>query len=63
VRRLPSGRFQASFTPPCGQRQTATTTFGTGADASRYVDRVELDINRGHCVKERLRRPHSPGML
>ena len=24
--RLPSGRFQASFTPPCGQRQTATTT-------------------------------------
>jgi len=52
VRRLPSGRFQASFTPPSGQRQTATTTFGTGADASRYLDRVELDIKRGHWVKD-----------
>jgi integrase len=52
VRRLPSGRFQASFTPPSGQRQTATTTFRTNADASRYLDRVELDIKRGHWVKD-----------
>lgn len=52
VRRLPSGRFQARLTPPSGQRQTATTTFGTDADASRYLDRVELDIKRGQWVKE-----------
>jgi len=52
VRKLPSGRYQASFTPPSGQRQAATTTFRTNADASRYLDRVELDIRRGHWVKE-----------
>ena len=52
VRRLPSGSFQASFTPPSGQRQTATTTFRTDADASRYLDRVELDIKRGQWVKD-----------
>ena len=52
VRKLPSGSFQASFTPPSGQRQTATTTFRTDADAGRYLDRVELDIKRGQWVKE-----------
>ena len=52
VRRLPSGRFQASFTPPSGQRQTASATFRTPADAGRYLDRVELDIKRGQWVKD-----------
>ena len=48
VRKLPSGSFQASFTPPSGQRKTGSTTFRTAADAGRYLDRVELDIKRGH---------------
>ena len=52
VRKLPSGRFQASSTPPNGQRQRATTTFRTDADAGRYLDRVVLDIKRGHWVKD-----------
>ena len=63
LRRLPSGRFQASFTPPTGKRQTATTTFRTDADASRY-----LDASTRHQVwplgeGPRLGQSHSPRVL
>jgi integrase len=47
IRRLPSGRFQASFIDPDGRRQTAPETYRTEADAARYLDRVERDIKRG----------------
>ncbi|GAA2388128.1 putative prophage phiRv2 integrase [Catellatospora methionotrophica] len=47
IRKLPSGRFQASFIDPSGQRQTAPETFRTKPDASRWLSIVEADLSRG----------------
>lgn len=47
IRRLPSGKFQASFIDPDGRRQNGPETYGTETDAARYLDRVERDIKRG----------------
>jgi integrase len=47
IRRLPSGKFQASFIDPDGRRQNGPETYRTEADAARYLDRVERDIKRG----------------
>ncbi|GIM86012.1 site-specific integrase [Salinispora arenicola] len=48
VRKLPSGRFHASFVPPGGgARQNAPHTFKTKADANRWLTLVEADISRG----------------
>ena len=44
IRRLPSGKFQASFIDPDGRRQTGPETYQTEADAARYLDRIERDI-------------------
>ncbi|MET8351460.1 hypothetical protein [Micromonospora sp. NPDC005206] len=52
VRKLPSGRFQASFMPPGGgARQTAPHTFKTKTDANRSL--VEADISRGTWLDDR----------
>ena len=48
IRRLSSGRFQASFTTPDGRRQIAPETYRTETDAARYLDRIEREIQRGH---------------
>ena len=47
LRKLPSGRYQASFVGPSGQRQTAPNTFRTKTDADRWLVNVESDISRG----------------
>lgn len=52
IRRLPSGKFHASFVDPDGQRKSAPETFRTESDAARYLDRVEREIQRGHWVPD-----------
>ncbi|BBG05451.1 MULTISPECIES: tyrosine-type recombinase/integrase [Pseudonocardia] len=47
VRKLPSGRYQASYLGPDGQRRTASTTFARKADADVYLSRVEATISQG----------------
>jgi integrase len=56
VRKLPSGRFQASFIGPSGLRQTAPGTFRTKTDADRWLSAVEADILRGAWLNEDLGR-------
>ena len=52
VRKLPSGRYQASFIGPSGLRQTAPGTFRTKTDADRWLSAAEADILRGAWVNE-----------
>jgi integrase len=48
IRKLPSGKYQASFIPPGGgDRQYAPNTFRTRADAARWLALVEADLSRG----------------
>ena len=56
MRRLPSGRFQASFIGPSGIRQTAPGTFRTKTDADRCLSAAEADILRGTWLNEDLGR-------
>jgi hypothetical protein len=56
VRKLPPGRFQASFIGPPGARQTAPGTFRTKTDADRWLAAVEADILRGAWLNEDLGR-------
>lgn len=54
VRKLPSGRYQASFIGPNGKRQNAPNTFRTKTDADRWLVKVEADISRGTWLDEQL---------
>jgi len=56
VRKLPSGRYQASYITPAGVRQNAPDTFRTKTDAERWLVRVEADISRGAWTEEHLSR-------
>lgn len=56
VRKLPSGRYQASFVGPSGIRQTAPRTFRTRTDADRWLTTVETDLSRGTWLDEELGR-------
>lgn len=56
VRRLPSGKYQASFTGPSGNRQPAPTTFRTKGEADRWLSIVETDLARGTWTDDRLGR-------
>ena len=47
IRKLASGRFQARYRDPQGRDQTAPQTFRTAADAARFLDRVQQDVERG----------------
>ena len=47
LRKLPSGRWHASFIGPNGQRQNASTTFRTKGEAERWLALVETDLSRG----------------
>ena len=47
VRRLASGRFQASFVRPDGQRRNAPETFDTKGDAGRWLTMTESAMIRG----------------
>jgi hypothetical protein len=52
-RKLPSGRWQASFKGPGGRRQTAPHTFSTRTDADRWLAAAELDISRGTWLNQK----------
>lgn len=52
VRRLPSGRWQASYRAPDGSRRTAPATFATKTDADRWVSAVETDLLRGTWIDD-----------
>ncbi|WP_219823462.1 site-specific integrase [Nocardia nova] len=54
MRKLPSGRFQASFPAPNGKRQNAPHTFRTKTDADRWLVKVESDISKGTWLDEQL---------
>ncbi|MGQ0718516.1 MAG: hypothetical protein ACT4NP_14620 [Pseudonocardiales bacterium] len=47
LRKLPSGRFQASYLGPDGQRRLAPETFERKSDADRWLSVVESEILRG----------------
>jgi integrase len=53
VRKLPSGRYQASYVDPSGVRQHAPDTFRTKADANRWLALVEADLSRGTWIDSR----------
>lgn len=55
VRKLPSGKWQASFVPPHGgKRQNAPSTFTTKTDARKWLSKVEADISRGTWLNDEL---------
>jgi hypothetical protein len=54
VRRLPSGRYQASWVSPDGRRRPAATTFATKTDAGRWLAAQETDLARGVWVDDAL---------
>ena len=56
VRKLPSGKYQASFVGPYGNRQNAPDTFLTKTDASRWLFKVEADLSRGTWLDDDLGR-------
>ena len=47
VRKLPSGRFQASYIAPNGRRRTAPQTFANKTDAGEWLMRVQVSILDG----------------
>src|SRR4051794_36877863 len=47
VRKLPSGRWQATYAAPDGVRRPGPTTFATKGDATAYLATVEADQVRG----------------
>ncbi len=56
VRRLPSGRWQASYVSADSQRRTASRTFRTKTEAGRWLAGVETDLARGTWVDDALGR-------
>lgn len=47
IRRLPSGRYQASYLGPDGQRRNAPETFERRSDADRALSLIESQMARG----------------
>ncbi|TMR34018.1 tyrosine-type recombinase/integrase [Actinomadura geliboluensis] len=47
IRQLPSGRFQASYLAPNGQRRTAPKTFARKGDAEKWLTLAEAQILSG----------------
>ena len=52
VRKLPSGRYQASYWQD-GVRHSAPGTFAAKADANAYLSSVEADVRRGAWIDPR----------
>jgi len=50
IRKLPSGRFQASYHDEGGTRHVAPHTYESRADAERYLAAVETDMSRGDWI-------------
>ena len=47
LRKLPSGRWQASYLDPSGRRRNAPETFARKQDAARWLAEVESTVARG----------------
>ncbi|AZS36803.1 Putative prophage phiRv2 integrase [Microbacterium lemovicicum] len=47
TRKLPSGRYQASYVAPDGERYNAPMTFSAKTDADTWLGGVRADISRG----------------
>ena len=47
IRRLPSGRYQASYLGPDGQRRNAPETYERKGDADRALSMIEAQMARG----------------
>ncbi len=47
IRKLPSGRYQASYLGPDGQRRNAPETFERKSDADRALSIIEGQMMRG----------------
>lgn len=54
VRRLPSGRWQVRYLGADGSEQPGPRTFATKVEASRFLAKVETDIDRGAWTDPRL---------
>lgn len=50
VRKLPSGKYQATYVGPDGKRRPAPDTFIVKGDATRWLSRTEADLSRGTWV-------------
>lgn len=50
VRKLPSGRYQATYIGPDSRRRPAPQTFVTKTDASRWLSRTETELSSGKWV-------------
>jgi integrase len=59
IRKLPSGRYQASFVTPNGGRQTAPLTFGAKVDAEGFLAQVRKEIDLGVWAKDDLKKTDS----
>jgi integrase len=51
IRKLPSGRYQARYVDPSGQRQG--DTFERKADANRYLSNAQAEIDQGRWIDRR----------
>jgi len=56
IRKLPSGRFQASYIGPSGKRHNAPMTFRTKTEANRWLTLARADLERGTWMDEQLGR-------
>jgi integrase len=56
VRKLPSGRYQASYMDSGGRRRNAPRTFRNKTDARRWLAVTEADLARGTWVDDKLGR-------
>ena len=54
ARKLPSGRWQARYVTPDGERLTAPTTYASKSDALRWLSTIETDLHRGEWNDPRL---------
>ena len=52
IRKLPSGRFHASYKTPDGKRHNAPETYRTAADAARFLERIQQEVERGYWQPE-----------
>ncbi len=50
IRKLPSGRYQASYVAPDDIRYNGPRTFQTKTDASAWLSSIDVDISRGLWV-------------
>ena len=56
LRKLPSGRYQASYLDPDGRRHTAPATFERKRDADHWLSATEIELMRGQWVTPTTRR-------